>query len=818
MTKKKWSVIFFMLFTLFSIPSMAKTEFGTNNKADIEVDGFCYNIIDEDAKTLEVTYYLKSYTTSNSVNLVDGGNVNTNTPATYFYNGDIVIPKYVTSNGTKYKVVGIGGHAFVNCTGIASVYVPSTVEYIGSSAFSTSSSNTSAITPKSFDLKFEEGSVLREIGESAFRYRKVRQFNLPSSLEKIGKWAFNEALLSSLIIPKNVTYIGEMAFGACPALTKVKFEDGDKPLEIGYSAFNDAVLDNLVYPARLTILEMSSSYVIAFLEFEDSDVPLVLNRSGTFSSLKVYLGRNLVTSTGEKYTKKMFTTKEAVIGEKVTYIGEYFKESARITSIKFVGASSLESIPANAFYNCTELTSVEIPASVTSIGSNAFYGCKKLSTISSGIIKPFKISSSIFNDVNKNKCVLRVPFGTKEVYASTTYWNQFVNIQTDGGDADNTTTLDFTKPDQLNPQIEPSEDDGSGVDLTDECFTSDGVTYQLSLGKRTQAYSARLWTIDATPTYNLRVYEGANMTITAPKECNITNVLFYGDDIENLSSDKGSIANGVWTGNANSVTFTVNKANNKISSVVVYYSTRSTIDIADGSVYEQITNLEHQDITYTRNFKNTNWQALYVPFSMSYDDWKDDFEVARINNFFYKDSDDDGENDESFLNVTKVKSGTLNPNTPYLIRAKSTGEKTITLTDATLYAASIKPVVCTSFEETFTFQGTYAGVSGSEVYENGYYAMAGGTLKQAASSSANLSPYRWYVKEVGKASTTSYSKSRIINISVEGEDEETSIATLDYNNQPADKVYNLNGQIVGTSLESLTPGIYIKNGKKFVVK
>ncbi|MDE7413058.1 MAG: leucine-rich repeat protein, partial [Muribaculaceae bacterium] len=65
----------------------------------------------------------------------------------------------------------------------------------------------------------------------------------------------------------------------------------------------------------------------------------------------------------------------------VTSIGDY----------AFYGCSSLDSlsIPASvtsignsAFYNCSSLTSLSIPASVTSIGNSAFYGCSSLTSLS----------------------------------------------------------------------------------------------------------------------------------------------------------------------------------------------------------------------------------------------------------------------------------------------------------------------------------------------------------------------------------------------------------------------------------------------------
>lgn len=56
----------------------------------------------------------------------------------------------------------------------------------------------------------------------------------------------------------------------------------------------------------------------------------------------------------------------------------------------------------------------------------------------------------------------------------------------------------------------------------------------------------------------------------------------------------------------------------------------------------------------------------------------------------------------------------------------------------------------------------------------------------------------------------------------ENGNETTAIDKLDGEELPSiyddDKVYNMAGQYVGKSLDSLPKGIYIMNGKKFIVK
>ena len=240
--------------------------------------------------------------------------------------------------------------------------------------------------------------------------------------------------------------------------------------------------------------------------------------------------------------------------------------------------------------------------------------------------------------------------------------------------------------------------------------------------------------------------------------------------------------------------------------------------IAEGIEYTNYYSLLNScDISYTRNFSNTKWQALYIPFSMSYENWKDDFEVAYINGIRQYDKNDDGAIDETIMDIIKIKDGELIPNTPYLIKAKSVGEKTFSLTGATLFPAEENSIDCRTTIAEYTFTGTYSTIPSATLIANQYYAMGGGELI-ISDGSNDLKPYRWYMRIDARSPmyNTISNAAKAITINVVGEESETTgIRQLQMTNDKS-PVYDLNGRRV--SENSLEPGMYIKNGKKVIIR
>ncbi len=234
------------------------------------------------------------------------------------------------------------------------------------------------------------------------------------------------------------------------------------------------------------------------------------------------------------------------------------------------------------------------------------------------------------------------------------------------------------------------------------------------------------------------------------------------------------------------------------------------LTLADGEEYT--TAQDVINFTYTRSFSHTNWQPLYVPFAMKSADWTaQGLEVACINNFHeYEEADG---STKVVLEVKKVTSGTLRPNTPYLIRALEAGDKTITLSNVSLAEPESKTIDCASVTRLYTFTGIYSEKSSFDAVND--YTMTGGSLYHPEGA---LKPQRWYLTVASRGDIIDEESAgaapRQITVSVIGEGEVTGIEDIRIVTSAACQgIYDLQGRRLAEEPRS---GVFIKDGKKVV--
>ena len=224
--------------------------------------------------------------------------------------------------------------------------------------------------------------------------------------------------------------------------------------------------------------------------------------------------------------------------------------------------------------------------------------------------------------------------------------------------------------------------------------------------------------------------------------------------------------------------------------------------------------------TLTKNYTNTGWNAFFVPFDFTLtEEMLKDFEFATL----YATALDNG-NGSPAISYKMAKAGDkIAAFFPCMIKAKATGELKLYFSEVDYKSIKgVTPKDCSSITELYTFH---------PVMENTYIAAKHGYYLNSKQNSfvynihpeAYIQPLRYYmtIQDRGDMSYIEPANGGAskVKICVIGEDEPTGITDLvDEAASASGKVYNLQGVVVGNTTEGLPKGVYIKNGRKIIVK
>ncbi len=235
---------------------------------------------------------------------------------------------------------------------------------------------------------------------------------------------------------------------------------------------------------------------------------------------------------------------------------------------------------------------------------------------------------------------------------------------------------------------------------------------------------------------------------------------------------------------------------------------------ADHTTFTASNTIQYNSLVYNRKYGNTYWQTLCVPFSISYDDAKAvGLSLAKINDVNLYDNDEDGVTDEFEIEIIPLgEGGKTIPGVPYLIKANKAETKSLVMSDPTIYNMS-EDLTCSNANYNYTFIGTTAPYAMS----NGGYTINGG---QIMSSTSTLSAERWYmtIDDKYNSRTANYRIRVVGSDDVEEFDEyATGVDEIELADvADSEAVFTVDGRRVDDS--NLPAGVYIKAGKKFIVK
>lgn len=265
---------------------------------------------------------------------------------------------------------------------------------------------------------------VKTIGDHAFCLcDNLTDLEIPGTVTSIGNNAFyNCNSLMSVTIPESVNRVGMYAFSYCSNLTDVSVACA----ELCESAFHgcEAISSLTMLPGLETIgnYTFQNCENITSLYFPSTVSNIMSYAFNGCSGLEsivvdpdnpVYDSRDNCNAVIETATGKVvLTCKNSVIPEGITAIGDYaFYNRTDLTSMDI--PETVVYIGNYAFAGCTNLAELDIPAGVTFIGSSAFNDCKSLTsmTLPEGITT---ISSSLFGGCF-NLAEVNIPAGVTEI-------------------------------------------------------------------------------------------------------------------------------------------------------------------------------------------------------------------------------------------------------------------------------------------------------------------------------------------------------------------------------------------------------------------
>ena len=348
------------------------------------------------------------------------------TGVSYSLSGSLIIPDSVSYNGTMYAVTYIDAAmgqswndfgVFSNQYQLTSVTIPGTVTQISQYTFNGCTGLTT--------VNLNEG--LTTIGACAFQgCSGLSSVSIPTSVTSIGVQAFKNCTtlttinlnsnvgvsdelfygcsgLTNVVIPMGVTTVGNSVFYGCSNLTHISIPNS--VTFIGTSAFYGCTsLQNLVLPDSLPYISNSLCQNCASLENVTIPSSVAYIQTNAFSGCSNLFSVTVPNSVLSIETNAFSNVCNVMYNGMATgapwgaaYVNGYIQDSIlysdntmttllrahpHITTANI--PSSVTTIGAGAFQNCTNLTSLTIGSNVQNIGSNAFSGCTGIRSLTIG--------------------------------------------------------------------------------------------------------------------------------------------------------------------------------------------------------------------------------------------------------------------------------------------------------------------------------------------------------------------------------------------------------------------------------------------------
>lgn len=358
-------------------------------------------------------------------------------------------------------------------------------------------------------------------------------------------------------------------------------------------------------------------------------------------------------------------------------------------------------------------------------------------------------------------------------------------------------TFDFTDPEKYGYSKPAS---GKSTDLSNgDKLESNGVTITSVQG----GTSTKTRFYNSSNAILLRVYTGAILTVEAPAGCAINRIDFTDDGsktVNNFNFSTGKLSSKTWTGLAKILTIKVDKNSVFLKNMTV--NLVKLVELDENSESNTIEAKTGVNVTLNRPMKIGQWNTFCVPFSIDATQVTSQFgEGTQIAKFALS--------DKKFIYFETT--GIIEAGKAYLVKpTKVAATEGYTFSNVNITA--LEPTKEENVDNgAIDFRGIYNPTDITVGLPANTFAagIVGNVVKKAVSDSKMKGFRAFFIIPEGVGAQSSYM------LKIDGT--ATSINSINgadvVVNAP---VYNLQGQRVDGN--NLTPGIYVKAGKKFVVK
>lgn len=305
-------------------------------------------------------------------------------------------------------------NAIKNCKSLTSINIPKALTKIDDDFFDlyeNDSISTIDFSPENISFVFEDDVL----------YNKAKTDIIFVLRSKNGEY----------IIPESVTNLKSSLFANCTKLTSVKIHNAIT--KIPKYLFHRCL--------GLTQVDIPDNVVFDFLDMG------VFNSCKNIVEVKLPAGMTLIPNTFFLNCHSLTTVK---IPNGVTFIGESaFSQCHSLTEIEFPALvkeiqsnafaltslvnvklpEGVEKLGSGVFGSCFFLKTIDLPSTLTKLGNHCFQQCWELIKITCrAATPPGDINDWTFKDINKDKCVLVIPIGSKLKYQQAEFWKDFKNI------------------------------------------------------------------------------------------------------------------------------------------------------------------------------------------------------------------------------------------------------------------------------------------------------------------------------------------------------------------------------------------------------